>query len=156
MAFREVTVLEVKEVLRLWRDRVSKKRIAAQLGLDVKTVRRYLKQLERASLEPGTDLDVATAAAATAAWRRRPWRSGSRWPRGGRGVKGGIGAKSTRRFSRCRASLTTSPRGVSPGSDATSTPSWTRRCTRYLGTSVVRLRARADSHTVRIYQGRGW
>jgi len=64
MAFREVTVLEVKEVLRLWRDGVPKKRIAAQLGLDVKTVRRYLKQLERASLEPGTDLDVATAAVA--------------------------------------------------------------------------------------------
>lgn len=64
MAFREVTVLEVKEVLRLSRDGVSKKRIAAQLGLDVKTVRRYLKQLERASLEPGTDLDVATAAVA--------------------------------------------------------------------------------------------
>lgn len=57
MAFREVTVPEVKEVLRLWRDGVSKRRIAAQLGLDVKTVRRYLKQLERAGLEPGTDLD---------------------------------------------------------------------------------------------------
>jgi transposase len=64
MAFREVTVLEVKEVLRLWRDGVSKKRIAARLGLDVKTVRRYLKELEPAGLEPGTDLDAATAAVA--------------------------------------------------------------------------------------------
>ena len=42
MAFREVTMLEVKEVLRLWLLGVPKKRIAQQLGFDVKTVRRYL------------------------------------------------------------------------------------------------------------------
>jgi hypothetical protein len=43
MAFREVTVFEIKEVLRLWRRGVAKKRIAAQLGVDVKTVRGYVK-----------------------------------------------------------------------------------------------------------------
>jgi len=64
MAFREVTVLEVKEVLRLWRDGVSKKRIAARLGLDVKTVRRYLELLARAAVDPGSDLEAATAAVA--------------------------------------------------------------------------------------------
>src|SRR5687767_9292086 len=42
MAYREVTLLEVKEILRLWLSGVSKKRIAAQLGFDIKTVRRYL------------------------------------------------------------------------------------------------------------------
>ena len=42
MAYREVTMLEVKEVLRLWLGGVRKKRIAAQLGLNIKTVRRYL------------------------------------------------------------------------------------------------------------------
>ena len=42
MAHREVTVLEVKEVLRLWLSGVPKKRIAAQLGFHVQTVRRYL------------------------------------------------------------------------------------------------------------------
>jgi transposase len=42
MAFREVTMLEVKEVLRLWLLGVPKRRIAQQLGFDVKTVRRYL------------------------------------------------------------------------------------------------------------------
>jgi transposase len=42
MAYREVTMLEVKEVLRLWLAGVRKKRIAAQLGLNIKTVRRYL------------------------------------------------------------------------------------------------------------------
>src|SRR3972149_5626867 len=43
MAYREVTMLEVKEVLRLWLTGVRKKRIAAQLGLNVKTVRRDLR-----------------------------------------------------------------------------------------------------------------
>lgn len=42
MAFREVTMLEVKELLRLWLRGVAKKRIALQLSFDVKTVRRYL------------------------------------------------------------------------------------------------------------------
>ncbi len=42
MAYREVTLLEVKEVLRLWLIGFKKKRIAAQLGFDIKTVRRYV------------------------------------------------------------------------------------------------------------------
>ena len=41
--YREVRMTEVKEVLRLWLARTGKKRIAAQLGLDVKTVRRYVR-----------------------------------------------------------------------------------------------------------------
>jgi len=57
MAYREVTMLEVKEVLRLWLEGVPKKRIAARLGLNVKTVRRYLaarsvRKLGRAFLVP--------------------------------------------------------------------------------------------------------
>lgn len=43
MAFREVTMLEVIEVVRMWLSRRSKKEIARQLGVDVKTVRRYVK-----------------------------------------------------------------------------------------------------------------
>ena len=43
MAFREVTMLEVTEVVRMWLSRMGKKQIARQLGLDVKTVRRYVK-----------------------------------------------------------------------------------------------------------------
>jgi transposase len=61
MAFREVSVLEVKEVLRLSRERVAKKRIAAQLGLDIKTVRRYLKLAATSGIEIDGDLDDATA-----------------------------------------------------------------------------------------------
>jgi hypothetical protein len=36
MAYREVTMVEVKEVLRLWLAGGKKKRIAAQLGMDAR------------------------------------------------------------------------------------------------------------------------
>ena len=48
--YREVTMLEVKEVLRLWREGVPTKRLAGQLGLDPKTVRRYLRAAAAAGL----------------------------------------------------------------------------------------------------------
>lgn len=41
MAYREVTMVEVREALRQWLLGVPKKRIAASLGLDPKTVRSY-------------------------------------------------------------------------------------------------------------------
>ena len=43
MAYREVTMVEAKEVLRQWLAGAGKKRIAARLGLDPKTVRRYVR-----------------------------------------------------------------------------------------------------------------
>lgn len=64
MAFREVRVLEVKEVLRLWQSGVGKKRMAAQLGMDVKTVRRYVRLAEQCGLGPSSDLEAAVAAVA--------------------------------------------------------------------------------------------
>lgn len=36
-------MLEIKEVLRLWCGGAAKKRIATQLGLDIRTVRRYVR-----------------------------------------------------------------------------------------------------------------
>jgi len=48
--YREVTMIEVKEVLRLWCEGLPKKRLAAQLGLDPKTVRRYLAAAEATGL----------------------------------------------------------------------------------------------------------
>jgi len=48
--YREVTMVEVKEVLRLWRAGLPRKRLAAQLGLDPKTVRRYLEAATAAGL----------------------------------------------------------------------------------------------------------
>ena len=52
MAYREVAMVDVKEVLRLWMEGVPRKRIAAQLGLDPKTVRRYVRTAGRAGLRP--------------------------------------------------------------------------------------------------------
>lgn len=50
MAFREVGVLEVKEVLRLWLSGREKKVIARRVGVDVKTVRRYVAVAEECGL----------------------------------------------------------------------------------------------------------
>ncbi len=51
--YREVRMTEVKEVLRLWLVRTGKKRIAAQLGIDVKTVRRYARAALAEGLRQG-------------------------------------------------------------------------------------------------------
>jgi len=53
MAYREVTMIEVKEVLRLWSAGTPTKRIAGMLGLDPKTIRRYLKVAGQAGVVPG-------------------------------------------------------------------------------------------------------
>jgi predicted ArsR family transcriptional regulator len=78
MAFREVTMLEVKEILRLWLTGVPKKEIAPQLSLDVKTVRRYLAAAKARGVEvahgPATldDELVARVLAATQSATGRP------------------------------------------------------------------------------------
>jgi transposase len=51
--YREVRMVEITEVLRLWRAGVPKKRIAARLGLDPKTVRRYVTVAEGIGLRVG-------------------------------------------------------------------------------------------------------
>ena len=56
MPYREVTMFEVKEVLRLWLAGVAKKRIAAQLGLDPKTVRHYLRAAVAAGITTAAEL----------------------------------------------------------------------------------------------------
>ena len=50
MAYREVSVVEVKEVLLLWLGGQAKKAIARQTGLDPKTVRSYVAAAESAGL----------------------------------------------------------------------------------------------------------
>lgn len=78
MAYREVTLLEVKEVLRLWLSGFKKKKIAAQLGFDIKTVRRYIAaaQAEGLAIEGGPDALsddlVGTVAAAVRPLTGRP------------------------------------------------------------------------------------
>ena len=58
MAYREVTMLEVKEVLRLWLGGAAHKRIAAQLGLNVKTVRRYVAAGRASGVGRATGLEA--------------------------------------------------------------------------------------------------
>src|SRR5229473_2405754 len=64
MAYREVTMLEVKEVLRLWLDGVPKTRIAAQLRIDRKTVRRYVAAAVARGLAPGAGCEEHRATVA--------------------------------------------------------------------------------------------
>src|SRR5437667_11044760 len=76
MGYREVTMLEIKEVLRLWCGGSAKKRIAAQLGLDIKTVRRYLRAAQDCGVRPGgvtpgEEQTAAVVAALQPDWGRR-------------------------------------------------------------------------------------
>src|ERR1700712_5509130 len=50
MAFREVDVIEVREVLRGWVDGVGLRTIAERAGVDRKTARRYVQAAEAAGL----------------------------------------------------------------------------------------------------------
>src|SRR5512142_2855397 len=77
MAYREVTMVEIQEVLRLWRAGTPKKRIAAQLTLDVKTVRRYVAAAEHVGVTAPaasavTDEQLAAVLAALAPDTGRP------------------------------------------------------------------------------------
>ena len=69
MSYREVTMLEIKEVVRLWCGGAAKKRIATQLGLDIKTVRRYVRAAQACGPWPAGEaaLDETRVAAVVAA-----------------------------------------------------------------------------------------
>lgn len=54
MAYREVTMVEIKEALRQWLLGAGKKKIAERLGLDPKTVQGYL----RSALKHGVSREV--------------------------------------------------------------------------------------------------
>ena len=60
MAYREVTMFEIKEVVRLWLAGTPKKRIARQLGVDPKTVRRYVAAAVKHGLRSSQDESALT------------------------------------------------------------------------------------------------
>ena len=60
MAYREITMIEIKEVLRRWVSGIPKKRLAAQLGLDPKTVRRYVNEAENCGVRIENGLEGLT------------------------------------------------------------------------------------------------
>lgn len=53
MAYREVMMVEIKEIVRLWLARVPTKRIAGMVGVDRKTIRRYIALAIEQGLSPG-------------------------------------------------------------------------------------------------------
>lgn len=59
MSFRELTMIEVREVMRRWQAEQSLREIARETGLDRKTVRRYFAVLEQ--LGVGRDAEVDDA-----------------------------------------------------------------------------------------------
>ena len=63
MAFREVTMLEVKEVVRRWLASEFKKAIARQTGLSRNTVRCYIKAALKCGLRKGSTLTDESLAA---------------------------------------------------------------------------------------------
>ena len=58
MAFREVTVVEVREVLRGWLEGAGLRRVAERAGVDRKTARRYVEAAQAAGLSRGAGLDA--------------------------------------------------------------------------------------------------
>lgn len=59
MSYRELTMIDIKEVLRRWSARQSLHQIARETGLDRKTVRRYVQAAESLELERGREFDDA-------------------------------------------------------------------------------------------------
>lgn len=68
--YREVRMTEVKEVLRLWVAGTGKKRIAAQLGIDVKTVRRYTRAALAVGVRQGETVAALTEEVVAAVLQR--------------------------------------------------------------------------------------
>jgi len=70
MAFREVTMLEIKEVLLLWLEGTAKKAIARQVGIARNTVREYIKAGLECGLSPETSGGSLTEAQLAAVLKR--------------------------------------------------------------------------------------
>lgn len=62
MGYREVTVLEIKEVLLQWLEGAKKKLVARRTGADIKTVRRYVRAAENLGLVEGAGREALTDA----------------------------------------------------------------------------------------------
>lgn len=69
MAFRELHVVEIKEILRLWSRGRGLRAISRQVGPDRKTVRRYVEAAQEAGLARGAEVDDEVVAAVVEAIR---------------------------------------------------------------------------------------
>ena len=60
MGFREVSVVEVREVLRAWLEGQGLRTVAARAGVDRKTARRYVAAAENAGLSRDAGAEAVT------------------------------------------------------------------------------------------------
>ena len=60
MGFREVSVVEVREVLRAWLEGHGLRTVAARAGVDRKTARRYVAAAENAGLSRDAGAEAVT------------------------------------------------------------------------------------------------
>ena len=83
MAFREVAVTEIREVLRAWLSGAGLRRVAEQAGVDRKTARRYVAAAAEAGLArdggPGQLTDALVGQVAEAVRPARPGGHGRAW-----------------------------------------------------------------------------
>src|SRR6266568_5997417 len=83
MAFREVAVTEIREVLRAWLAGAGLRQVAAQAGVDRKTARRYVQAAAEAGLArdggPGQLSDELVGQVAEAVRPVRPGGHGRAW-----------------------------------------------------------------------------
>ena len=96
MAFREVDVVEIREVLRGWLDGGGLRTIAERAGVDRKTARRYVQAAQAAGLVRdagqaalGDELIGAVVERVRPARRTVTARRGRRWRPAGRRSPGG-------------------------------------------------------------------
>ncbi|NLH70417.1 MAG: IS21 family transposase, partial [Brooklawnia sp.] len=83
MGFREVTVIEVREVLRGWLEGAGLRTVAERAGVDRKTARRYVQAAQAAGLEREAGFavvdDELVAAVVSAVRPARPNGHGAGW-----------------------------------------------------------------------------
>ena len=72
MSYREISMLEIKEVLRRREAGASVRRIAREMGMDRKTVGRYVEAIAAAGIGDGTEVDDEVLALLAQAVQGRP------------------------------------------------------------------------------------
>jgi len=79
MPYRELTMIEIKEVLRRWQAEQSDRRIHRETGIDRKTVRRYVRQLpddQTGWLAGARDTELSRALTLVHHRPAHPWTAG--------------------------------------------------------------------------------
>ena len=85
MTYREVSVIEIKEILRLWLDGRSQREVSKLTAVDRKTVRRYVETARACGMDRDGDVGqltdelLAAAVVVVGACPQRPHGRGASW-----------------------------------------------------------------------------